>query len=248
MIRMKSRTETGMPIPDRLTTFIAAGGWGAIVAGAAMVISLLVDWLVVPYEKLGVAAAYLTASYLVSSSLRLFSTILLLWALLALYRRQSAAAGTFGLWSFAVAFFSTALLGGEVWAEVFAWPTLGQLAPNVFTGSATDIPILMTGKNGTFYLFSIAMILFGVTMWKARAYPRWVAGLLIVSIPATVVLPNVEGTFWESIGQIMFGSAVMILGWHTLRRTKADADVRETPYRSTTSITSNRVSRTSSTA
>jgi hypothetical protein len=30
-------------------------------------------------------------------------------------------------------------------------------------------------------------------------------------------LPNTEGTFSESIGQIMFGSAFMILGRHTLR-------------------------------
>jgi hypothetical protein len=54
----------------------------------------------VPYEKLGVAAADLTASYLASSSLRLLSTVLFLWALLALYNRQSIAAGTFGLWGF----------------------------------------------------------------------------------------------------------------------------------------------------
>jgi hypothetical protein len=47
---------------DRLSTFIAAGAWAAIVGGAALVISLLLDWLVVPYEKLGDAAAYLTAS------------------------------------------------------------------------------------------------------------------------------------------------------------------------------------------
>ena len=86
--------------------------------------------LVVPYEKLGVAAADLTASYLASSSLRLLSTVLFLWALLALYNRQSIAAGTLGLWVFIVAFFGTALLVGNVWAEVFVWPTLARLAPN----------------------------------------------------------------------------------------------------------------------
>jgi hypothetical protein len=86
----------------------------AIVGGAAMIISLVLDWLVVPYEKLGVAGAYLTASYPVSSGLRLLGTVLFLWALLALYNRQSIAVGTFGLWSFVVAFFGTALLAGEV--------------------------------------------------------------------------------------------------------------------------------------
>lgn len=59
---MKLARETARPAMDRLSTFIAAGAWAAIVGGAALVISLLLDWLVVPYEKLGDAAAYLTAS------------------------------------------------------------------------------------------------------------------------------------------------------------------------------------------
>jgi hypothetical protein len=94
------------------------------------------EWLVVPYEKLGVAAADLTASYLASSSLRLLSTVLFLWALLALYNRQSIAAGTFGLWGFIVAFFGTPLRVGNVWAEVFVWPHFGTGSPEC--GHRTD--------------------------------------------------------------------------------------------------------------
>jgi hypothetical protein len=131
---VKLARETARPAIDRLSTFIAAGAWGAIVGGAALVISFLLEWLVVPYEKLGVAGADLTASYLTASSLRLLSTVLFLWALLALYKRQSIAAGTFGLWGFIVAFFGTALLVGNVWAEVFVWPTLARIAPNLATG------------------------------------------------------------------------------------------------------------------
>jgi hypothetical protein len=56
------------------------------------------QWLVVPYERLGEAAAYLTGAYLVSASLSLLSGILLIWALIGLYAPQSSAAGTFGLW------------------------------------------------------------------------------------------------------------------------------------------------------
>jgi len=222
---MKVRTETAMPASDRLSTFIAAGAWAAIVGGAAMIISLLLDWLVVPYEKLGVAGAYLTASYPVSSGLRLLGTVLFLWALIALYNRQSIAVGTFGLWSFVVAFFGTALLAGEVWAEVFVWPTFARVAPNVFTGDLTDAAYLITGRSLSAYLFGIGIILFGVATLRAGVYPRWAAGLLIVSIPATAFLPNVEGAFSESIGQIMFGSAVMILGWHALKI----APTRSTP-------------------
>jgi hypothetical protein len=208
--------ETARPASDRLSAFIAAGAWAAIVGGAALIISLLLDWLVVPWEKLG-AGAYLTASYLVSSGLRLLSTVLVLWALLALYNWQSNAAGTFGLWSFVVAFFSTVLFVGYAWAEVFVWPVLAGIAPRVFTGQSAEALSLVVAKNLTNYLFGIGIVLFGLATLKAGVYPRWAAGLLVVSIPATIFLPNTEGTFSESIGQIMFGSAFMILGRHTLR-------------------------------
>jgi hypothetical protein len=214
------RRETAMPASDRLSAFIAAGAWGATVGGAALVISFILEWLVVPYEKLGVAGADLTAWYLVASSLRLLSAVLFLWALLALYDRQSIAAGTFGLWSFIVAFFGTALLVGNAWAEVFVWPTLARVAPNVVTGEVAA-PYLTTGITLSVPVFGIGIILFGLATLRAGVYPRWAAVLLIISIPVTVFLPPTEGTFSESIGQIMIGSAFMILGWHALRAAPA---------------------------
>ncbi len=105
------------------------------------------------------------------------------------------------------------------------WPTFARVAPNVFTGDLTDAAYLITGRSLSAYLFGIGIILFGVATLRAGVYPRWAAGLLIVSIPATAFLPNVEGAFSESIGQIMFGSAVMILGWHALKI----APTRSTP-------------------
>jgi hypothetical protein len=41
--------------------------------------------------------------------------------------------------------------------------------------------------------------------------------LLIVSIPLTMFLPDTQGTFLESIGQILFGIAVAALGFYALR-------------------------------
>jgi hypothetical protein len=95
------------------------------------------DWLVVPWAT-GGAGAYSTVSYLVSAGLPLLSMVLVLWALLALYKRQSIAAGTLGLWGFVVAFFGTALFTGFVWAEVFALPVLAHLTRSVFTGQSAE--------------------------------------------------------------------------------------------------------------
>jgi len=118
------RRETAMPASDRLSAFIAAGAWGATVGGAALVISFILEWLVVPYEKLGVAGADLTAWYLVASSLRLLSAVLFLWALLALYdgSRSRPAPSVYGvsLWRSSVQLCSSGMLGlrclcGPLW-------------------------------------------------------------------------------------------------------------------------------------
>src|SRR5215217_2754687 len=191
--------------PDGQSRFVRAGVWAAIASGLALVASLLLEWLVVPFEQVGETEAYLTSSYLLSSGLRLLSNILLLWALIGIYGRQSRAAGTLGLWAFIVAFLGTALLAGNTWAEVFVWPTLAQVAPNMMSEQATEASsYLVSGISLSGLFLGLGWILFGVATFMARVYPRWAPVLLIVSIPVTNFLPGTSGTFLESIGQILF--------------------------------------------
>jgi hypothetical protein len=202
--------------PDGLSRFVGAGGWAAIASGLALAASLLMDWLVVPHERLG-SEAFLTGSYIVSSGLRLFSIALLPWALIGIYGRQSRPAGTFGLWAFAVVFLGATLTVGNAWAEVFVWPTLAQEAPNMMSGSVTDMSsYLVAGLNVSFPLFGLGLILFGIATIRAGVYPRWAPVLLIVSIPVTMFLDPTPGSFQESIGQILLGISVATLGWHAL--------------------------------
>jgi hypothetical protein len=220
---MTSTQQQGLKVPsealssDGLTRFIGWGAWAAIASGVAMAGSLLLEWLVVPHERLG-PEAFLTNAYLVSSGLRLLSIVLLLWGLLGIYGRQSRAAGTFGLWAFVVAFLGTALTVGNVWAEVFVWPTLAQVAPNTISRTITSISsYLVAGLNLSFPLFGIGLILFGAATFWAGVYPRWASALLIVSIPVTIFLDPTPGSFQESIGQILLGTAGAALGWYALR-------------------------------
>src|SRR5215210_4002324 len=172
---------------DGLSRFVRAGAWAAMVSGGALIASLLMEWLVVPYERLGHTEAYFTSAYYVASGLRLFSIVLLLWALVGIYGRQSRAAGTFGLWAFVVVFLGTVLIVGNTWAEVFVWPTLAQVAPNAWSGSVTEVsPYLAAGLTLSFPLFGIGLILFGVATFIAGVYPRWAAVLLIIGIPVTM--------------------------------------------------------------
>jgi hypothetical protein len=216
--------QRGMKVPsgalpsEGLSRFVRAGAWVAIVAGLALVVSFLMEWLVVPHERLG-SEAFLTSAYLVSSGLRLLvGFVLLPWALIGIYGPQSRAAGTFGLWAFVVVFLGTVLAAGDIWAEVFVWPTLAQVAPSMMSGSATDMSsYLIVGLNVSFPLFGIGLILFGVATFIAGVYPRWASALLVISIPVTMFLDPTPGTFQESIGQIMLGTAVAALGWYALR-------------------------------
>jgi hypothetical protein len=206
---------------DGMSRFVRAGAWAAMASGVALIVSMLLAWLVVPYERLGLTEAYLTSTYSVSSGLRLLGLVLLVWALIGIYGPQSRAAGTFGLWTFVVVFLGAALAAGNVWAEVFVYPTLAQVAPNMLSGAGfgTEASAYMSaGLSMSYPLFFLGLVLFGAATLWAGVYPRWIAVLLIISIPVTMFLDPTAGTFQESIGQMLWGFAVAAYGFYALRR------------------------------
>jgi hypothetical protein len=206
---------------DGFSRFVRAGAWAAMVSGLALIVSMLLAWLVVPYERLGQTDAYLTSTYSVSSGLRLLAFVLLVWGLIGIYGPQSRAAGTFGLWTFAFVYLGTALAVGNVWAEVFVYPTLAQVAPDMLPGAGfgTEAAAYMArGLTLSYPLFFLGLILFGAATFWARVYPRWIAVLLIISIPVTMFLDPTAGTFQESIGPALWGFAVAAYGFYALRR------------------------------
>src|SRR5919106_5905892 len=207
--------------PDGLSRFVRMGAWAAMVGGVALVVSMLLAWLVVPYERLGLTDAYLTSSYSISSGLRLLGLVLLLWGLIGIYTPQSRAAGTFGLWTFVFVFLGTALAAGNVWAEVFVWPTLAQIAPGMLSGAGFGSEAAMyiaVGINLSYPLFYLGLVLFAAPTFWARVYPRWIAVLLVVSVPVTMFLDPTAGTFQESIGPALLGFAAAAYGFYALRR------------------------------
>jgi hypothetical protein len=227
MTTTQQTQQQGIKVPseaqpsDGMSRFVRAGAWAAMVSGVALIVSMLLAWLVVPYERLGHTEAYFTSAYSVSSGLRLLSIILLVWGLIGIYGPQSRAAGTFGLWTFVVVFLGTALAVGNVWAEVFVYPTLAQVAPEMLSGAgfATEASSYMSaGLSLSYPLFFLGLVLFGAATLWAGVYPRWIAVLLIISIPVTMFLDPTAGTFQESIGQMLWGFAVAAYGFHALRR------------------------------
>src|SRR5215203_5532120 len=226
MTTTQQRQQQGIEVPagalpsDGLSRFVRWGAWAAMVSGVALVVSMLLAWLVVPYERLGQTDSYLTSSYSISSGLRLLGLVLLVWGLIGIYGPQSRAAGTFGLWTFVFVFLSTALAAGNVWAEVFVYPTLVQVAPGMLSGAGfeTEAAYLSTGLTLSYPLFFLGLILFGAATFWAGVYPRWIALLLIISVPVTMFLDPTPGAFQESIGPMLWGFAVAAYGFYALRR------------------------------
>src|SRR5215203_2334365 len=218
--------QQGIEVPagalpsDGLSWFVRMGAWAAMVSGLALVASMVLAWLVVPYERLGQTEAYLTTSYSVSSGLRLLGLVLLVWGLIGIYGPQSRAAGNFGLWTFVFVFLATALAVGNVWAEVFVYPTLAQIAPNMLSGAGfeTEAAYMSTGLSMSYPLFFLGLILFAAATFWAGVYPRWIAVLLIVSVPVTMFLDPTAGTFQESIGPALWGFALAAYGLYAFLR------------------------------
>src|ERR687898_1034152 len=146
---------------DGLSRFVRMGAWAAMVSGLALVVSFVMEWLVVPHERLG-SDAFLTSAYTLSSGLRLLSLVLLLWGLIGIYGPQSRATGTFGLWTFVVVFLGAALAARNTWAEVFVYPTLAQIAPPMLSGAGfeTEAAYMSTGLSMSYPLFFLGLILF----------------------------------------------------------------------------------------
>src|SRR5919107_266727 len=206
--------------PDGLSRFVRMGAWAAMVGGVALVVSMLLAWLVVPYERLGLTDAYLTSSYSISSGLRLLGLVLLVWGLIGIYTPQSRAAGTFGLWTFVFVFLATALAVGNVWAEVFVYPTLAQIAPAMLSGAgfgAEASSSMSAGLTLSYPLFFLGLVLFGAGTFWAGVYPRWIAVLLVVSVPVTMFLDPTAGRLQEGKGHNLLGFGVAAPAFYTLR-------------------------------
>src|SRR5215212_6397665 len=226
MMTTQQTHQQGIKVPsqalpaDGTSRFVRMGAWAAMVGGLALVVSMVLAWLVVTYERLGLTDAYLTTSYSVSSGLRLLGFVLLVWGLIGIYGSQSRAAGTFGLWTFAFVFLSTVLAAGNVWAEVFVYPTLVQVAPDMLSGGFTTeaSSYMSAGLTLSYPLFFLGLILFAAATFWARVYPRWLALLLIISVPVTMFLDPTPGTFQESVGPALYSFAVAAYGFYALRR------------------------------
>lgn len=164
--------------------------WGApatMLGGALVVIANLMSPFVVNFDNLSGSTA--TNAYVFQHLLLMLSQLLLLGGIFGLHARQSEAAGTLGRVGFLAAFVGTALLLGHFWGQVFIAPAVAVENP-VLIDEPTGL--LMVEFILPFMLSALGWVLFGVSMLRARIYPRLAAGLLIAGavIPIVLTLPG----------------------------------------------------------
>ena len=173
------------------------GGLAALVGGVLFVVAELLILPTLNVETLSETAT--TASFAIQQWAYLLGVVFVLLGLLALYVRQSEAAGALGLIGFLVAFFGTVLAAGFFWASAFIAPALADVAPE----------FLDEGPPPGFFLTAIAFVLgwllFAVGTLRARIFPRAAAILLIVG--AVVIVVPLPFTF------VVFAVAVAWLGF-----------------------------------
>lgn len=100
-------------------------------------------------------------------------------ALVAMYLRQAREAGGFGALAFVVALVGVVQFGGNMWFDGFAAPWIAEVAPAAFAAERTAV--LLTGALASYVLFGLGWVLMGVSMLRARVFPRAVGIAVVVS-------------------------------------------------------------------
>ena len=159
------------------SNLIRWGGPTTMLGGALLTIANLMSPFIVDFDNLSGSTA--TGAYAFHHALLMLATLLLLGGMPGLQARQSEAAGRLGWAGFLVAFVGTALLMAHFWGQAFIAPAVAVEAPELIDEPTA---LLMAEIMLPFLLFTLGWVLFGVSMLRARAYPRAAAALLIVGL------------------------------------------------------------------
>lgn len=164
-----------------LSNLIRWGGLAAMLAGASFVAADLLSLSISPKFPSSVSLG--SEPYAIQSVLKLIGAALLLLGLFGLHARQAEATGSLGTAGFLAAFCGTALAVGSFWATAFFAPAMDPVAFDAGEGPPGRLADAFVVTMATFVL---GWMLFGVTAWRARVYPRAAALLLIFGSPLAI--------------------------------------------------------------
>ena len=177
--------------PSQLTRL---SGWAAALAGAFFVLAEVLTPLALVANPDALSRVALTDRFVVHSMLTFLAAMLLLAGLVGLYAFQANEAGRLGAVGFSAAFFVTALILGDFYANTFVTPTLAIGVPEALEGRNAGVLVFWLPLE--FGFLALAWLPFAVATLRAGVYPRGAAWLLVVgAIVALIPLPYVNIPF-----------------------------------------------------
>jgi hypothetical protein len=192
--RKTSIKESKTKMTASASTLMRWAGLSAMAAGLCFIV-------VGMFHPVNVPASVTTATW---ANVHIFAVAMGffgLFGMAGLYARQTEKAGWLGLAGFLLFSLWLGLMMGLSFVEAFILPRLVTESPEfvagflgMFTGVASeiDLGILPTLWNlsGPMYIFG--PLLFGIATFRARVFPRWAGGLLVlgaVLVPVGALVP-----------------------------------------------------------
>jgi hypothetical protein len=177
--------------PSQLTR---ASGWAAALAGAFFIIAEVLTPITLVTNPDTLSRVALTDRFVVQSMLTFLAAMLLLAGLVGLYAFQAQEAGRLGAVGFSTAFFVTAVMLGDFYANTFVTPTLTIGVPGAL--DVHNAGVLLFWLPLEFGFLALAWLPFALSTVRAGVYPRPAAWWLVVgAILALIPLPYINIPF-----------------------------------------------------
>lgn len=145
------------------------------------------------------------------------ASVLLLLGCVGVFLAQRNITGIFKNIAFLAAFVGNCLLVCVEWSNLFILPAVAKSSPE--TLSAIDSSKLVTvGFAAAAGIFALGWILLAVSAIKSRVFSLWVpvtviSGLILIPLLGATPL----GIYGAIIGNVIFGTGIMAMGWHLIK-------------------------------
>lgn len=201
---------------SRASAFLEWSGLAALIGGVLTVVLDMWDFVLTGDQPVSVVAT--SGSWTGVHVGYLVADVLILLALVGIWRGQAAEAGAVGVAGFLLAFAGTVMLASLEWSTAFLFPWLAESAPEILDSDPSGTAL--AGFIAIFLLFVVGWILFAVATLRARVYPRGPLWLLIVGTITVLILGTADAPFLD----VLWGLALAWLGyevWSGARETRA---------------------------
>jgi hypothetical protein len=147
----------------------------------------------------------------------LTASILILFGVIGVYIVQVKESGVFGLIAFVIAFIGVVLSVGANWTYAFVSPVISQTASYLLEGDPAGQG-LINAIMISYFVAQIGLLVLGISMLRAKVFPRWVSFTLIGSILFVGILsPVAETQFLRAVYNVIIGLGPIVIGYYLQR-------------------------------